>query len=286
MSRVLNLNNSENIIANSLFLIRGDDLININDLFLTKDEGSNIVGIAPTTLDTLQEIANAIGNDADFINTINTQLNLKRNIADSYDKTYIDNLISNYYTKSEINSSLALKLDASVINSYYDKTYVDNLISGYYTKTEADTSLNLKANSSDVYTTTQTDNLLALKANQSTTYTKSEVDTSLNLKANQSTTYTKTETDTLLNSKANQATTYTKSEVDTALLTKLDLTTYNTEKVLEAGFTGANTRAGDILNISFKHNDTVDTNYATSMHVVLHSDNIVEVRDSGIVVFD
>jgi hypothetical protein len=58
------------------------------------------------------------------------------------------------------------------------------------------------------------------------------------------------------------------------------------EKVLEAGFTGANTRAGDILNISFKHNDTVDTNYATSMHIVLHSDNIVEIRDSGVTVFD
>ncbi len=93
MSRVLNLNNTERIIADSVFLIQGDGLININDLFLTKDEGSNIVGIAPDTLDTLQEIANAIGNDSDFINTINTQLNLKRNIADSYDKTYIDNLI-------------------------------------------------------------------------------------------------------------------------------------------------------------------------------------------------
>ena len=58
------------------------------------------------------------------------------------------------------------------------------------------------------------------------------------------------------------------------------------EKVLEAGFTGANTRAGDILNVSFKHNDTVDTNYATSMHIVLHSDNIVEIRDSGVTVFD
>ena len=245
MSRVLNLNNSKNIIADSVFLIQGDDLININDLFLTKDEGSDIVGLAPETLNTLQKIAESIGNDSDFISTINTQLNLKRNIADSYDKTYIDNLISNYYTKSEINSSLALKLDASVINSYYDKTYVDNLISGYYTKTEADTSLNLKANSSDVYTTTQTDNLLALKANQSTTYTKSEVDTSLNLKANQSTTYTK-------------------SEVDTALLTKLDLTTYNTEKVLKA----------DIANVYYKSVLYTQTEVNTLLGNKLNSSDI------------
>ena len=37
------------------------------------------------------------------------------------------------------------------------------------------------------------------------------------------------------------------------------------EKVLEASFTGMNTRAGDILNISFDHNDTIPANYATSM---------------------
>ena len=59
------------------------------------------------------------------------------------------------------------------------------------------------------------------------------------------------------------------------------------EKVLEAGFTGMNTRAGDILNISFKHNQSnVPDNYVTSMHVVLQSDNIMEIRDGGIQVFD
>ena len=58
------------------------------------------------------------------------------------------------------------------------------------------------------------------------------------------------------------------------------------EKILEAGFTGANTRNSDILNVSFKHNDSDAANYATSMHIVLHSDNILEIRDSGTVVFD
>jgi hypothetical protein len=59
------------------------------------------------------------------------------------------------------------------------------------------------------------------------------------------------------------------------------------EKVLEAGFTGMNTRAGDILNISFKHNQSnIPENYVTSMHVVLQSDNIMEIRDGGVQVFD
>ena len=58
------------------------------------------------------------------------------------------------------------------------------------------------------------------------------------------------------------------------------------EKVLEAGFTGMNTRAGDILNVRFDHNDSTAANYATAMHIVLHSDNIMEIRDSGVQVFD
>jgi hypothetical protein len=56
--------------------------------------------------------------------------------------------------------------------------------------------------------------------------------------------------------------------------------------VLEAGFTGANTRAGDILNIRFDHRGTTQNYYAHELHVILHSDNIMEIRDSGVTVFD
>ena len=59
----------------------------------------------------------------------------------------------------------------------------------------------------------------------------------------------------------------------------------DTEKVLEAGFTGMNTKAGDILNLRFDHNDSTVTNYAHSMHIVLVSDNILEIRDGGVSVF-
>ena len=58
------------------------------------------------------------------------------------------------------------------------------------------------------------------------------------------------------------------------------------ERVLEAGFTGINTRQGDILSVRFDHKSAVSKDYATSMHIVLHSDVILEIRDSGVQIFD
>jgi hypothetical protein len=58
------------------------------------------------------------------------------------------------------------------------------------------------------------------------------------------------------------------------------------ERVLEAGFTGINTRSGDILSVRFDHRSSVAKDYATSMHIVLHADVILEIRDSGTVIFD
>ena len=106
MSRTLNLYNTEQIICDSIFLIRGDEIKNIHDLFLSKSDAADIVGLPPETLHTLQEIANSIGNDSDFFNTNTTQINQKRNISDSYGKTDIDDLISLYYTKTEINTNI------------------------------------------------------------------------------------------------------------------------------------------------------------------------------------
>ena len=58
------------------------------------------------------------------------------------------------------------------------------------------------------------------------------------------------------------------------------------EKVLEAGYTGINTRAGDLMSIRFDHASSLDAEWATQMHVILTSDQILEVRDSGVQVFD
>ena len=59
------------------------------------------------------------------------------------------------------------------------------------------------------------------------------------------------------------------------------------EKQLGASFTGKNTKAGDILSVHCKHNQSTEPEtYATSMHTVLVTDNIMEIRDGGITVYD
>ena len=66
----------------------------------------------------------------------------------------------------------------------------------------------------------------------------------------------------------------------------------DTEKVLEAGFTGLNTRAGDLLTVKFKYNTPAAggaiaaTRIANLMHIVLHSDHILEIHDTGVRVYD
>ena len=128
MSR-LRLNNSNDIIANSIQLIDGNELNNIFDVFLKKTEEADIVGIAPDTLNTLQEIANSIDNDPDFFKTIDNKINLKRDITDSYSKSEINN------TKDQTNILINTKLNASEIYNYYDKIQTQgflNLQSKYY----------------------------------------------------------------------------------------------------------------------------------------------------------
>jgi len=63
----------------------------------------------------------------------------------------------------------------------------------------------------------------------------------------------------------------------------------DTEKILEAGFTGLNTRAGDLMIVRIKpqNGSVADLPlWATSMFIMLHADNVLEIRDVGCQVFD
>ena len=61
----------------------------------------------------------------------------------------------------------------------------------------------------------------------------------------------------------------------------------DTEKVLDAGWTGLNTRAGDLVRIKFdlREQDN-ELRIPDRMHIVLHSDQIMEITDGGVQVFD
>ena len=56
--------------------------------------------------------------------------------------------------------------------------------------------------------------------------------------------------------------------------------------MLEAGWTGLNTKTGSLLTVKFKYNSSNAIRLADRMHAVLVSDNILEIKDSGCSVYD
>lgn len=111
---------------------------------------NNIIDTAPGALDTLNELAAALGDDANYSTTITNALASKANAADVYTKTAADTLLSG---KAAVATTL-----------------VGYGITDAYTDSEVDTALSSKANSADVYTKTEIDTDL---------YTATEVDTAI-----------------------------------------------------------------------------------------------------------
>ena len=60
----------------------------------------------------------------------------------------------------------------------------------------------------------------------------------------------------------------------------------DTEKVLSAGFTGLNTKAGDLLTVKVKHISALADDQADKMQIILHADMIVNIRDTGVEVLE
>ncbi|MFM7859707.1 MAG: hypothetical protein ACKO96_49200, partial [Flammeovirgaceae bacterium] len=66
----------------------------------------------------------------------------------------------------------------------------------------------------------------------------------------------------------------------------------DTEKVIEAGVSGLNARAGDILTVKLRYNTPAAggaiaaTRIANLMHIVLRFDHILQIHDTGVRVFD
>ena len=61
----------------------------------------------------------------------------------------------------------------------------------------------------------------------------------------------------------------------------------DTEKILEAGFTGMNTKAEDLMTIKVKQASGIaQENLCNKVYITLHSDQILNIRDTGVEVFD
>ena len=96
---------------------------------------AEIVDAAPEALNTLNELAAALGNDPNFAATISAQIGAKANSSEVYTTTQTDQAIS---------SAVASKANSSDV----------------YTKSAVDSALSAKANTSDTYTKTSTDNAI------------------------------------------------------------------------------------------------------------------------------
>jgi hypothetical protein len=63
----VSMNNSRDIVANTISVIDGNKVIDLKELFLSKlDAINNIVGLPVETLNSLQKLGEAINNDGDF----------------------------------------------------------------------------------------------------------------------------------------------------------------------------------------------------------------------------
>lgn len=106
----------------------------------------DVIGGAPETLDTLKELADALSDDASLA-YVTEALNGKANVADVYDKTSVDNMLSGlnstYASISYITTELDKKADKTDIPSMPDLT-------PYATTSYVTTELDKKADKSSL----------------------------------------------------------------------------------------------------------------------------------------
>ncbi|ANA86945.1 hypothetical protein PBI_SOUPS_7 [Gordonia phage Soups] len=94
------------------------------------DKVAGLVSSAPATLDTLDELAAALGDDPNFATTVATQIGTKAST------TYVDTQLNLKADKTTVTSSLALKRDRiTTPNSVYATDAAGNQIAGTWSAT-------------------------------------------------------------------------------------------------------------------------------------------------------
>lgn len=146
VASIVELNSGQNVQAVVTSLI--NDLADKVTIDQVDAEIEKIVGAAPDALNTLQEIADALGNDENFAASVTAQ------ISNKVDKVSGKQLTTNDFTNTLKNKLDGLKDHSSEINNLQsDKADKSTT----YTKSEVDTRINnLQANAIPVSTTEPT----------------------------------------------------------------------------------------------------------------------------------
>jgi hypothetical protein len=261
----LSLNNTQDIVCNSLHIVQGNVTTNILALITA---GGDIDALIANLL-VNQTFLDAISNESDgYTKTesdtkYSTQTYLTNQLALKLDSS----IISNYYTISQVVDLLNGKVNVSTLGNYYLKTEINDIFQSYYTTGQSDINYYYKT---VLYTKTEIDNLLTDKTDTtslSNYYLKTEIDTTLNsyyLSSQIDTTfgsyYNKTSTDTLLDLKVDV--TYIVNYTNTFdLLNLLNLKVNNT--VLASYYLKTET---DTL-LTNKVNTSTLTSYYTSAYI-------------------
>ena len=123
----LSLTNRDDIIANSFSIITANgSVVDVLDAV----QGS-IVGLPPSSLNTIEKLSAAISNDPNYFQTMQTSVNTKAPISTTYTKTQVDGAVglkadlSNTYTKAEVNAFLDGKPDDSELIAAVDSKHID-----------------------------------------------------------------------------------------------------------------------------------------------------------------
>jgi hypothetical protein len=183
-----NLSGQTDIVADSITLVDGNQLVNIRDIF-----GAAQSSVPPTPAPT--DVLNITG--------LTQLLGLKRDIATSYDQTTTDTLLD---AKRDVSDSYS-KQETYTTTEVGTLLAARRLISDSYSRQE-------------VYTTTEVGILLAARRLISDSYSRSEIDAALQLKRDtsdsysQQETYTTTEVGVLIGARRLISDSYSKTEVD------------------------------------------------------------------------
>ena len=165
---------------------------------------ANLVGGSGPALDTINELAKALGNDPNFATTIATEIGKKANVEDVYFKSVVDSKLADKvgygysYSKSETDAVLerfgeSVVAEVNAITAGAEATLKqtrEELKEVNETLESAETTLEIANNKlADVYTKAQTYSKDEVYS-KGETYNKTEVDTQL------AKVYTKEQTDT------------------------------------------------------------------------------------------